>query len=166
MAPRRERVLIVGIGNLLLSDEGLGVHVVGALLSGSTPLPPGVDVIDAGTSLLDVLPELARYERVIIVDAVRGGGQAGTVYRIDLRAELRSEAAPRVRLSLHQWETMDALRAAQTLGLLPREILLIGAEPARLDTGIGLSEALARAAERIVRMLIDLNRPAPVGRLP
>ena len=163
MGDTAERVLIVGIGNLLLGDEGLGVHVARALLSADTMLPPSVEVIDAGTALMEVLPQLVGYDRWIVVDAVRGGEEPGTIYRLDLRAELDApdESTP---LSLHQCDATDALRVAQVIGLLPSRIELIGAEPDRLDPGVELSPALTRAAVAIVSLLVrETALPASRG---
>lgn len=150
-----ERILIVGIGNLLLGDEGLGVHVAGALRAGYPPLPRGVEVVEAGTSLLDVLPELGRCDRVILVDAIRAGGVPGSTYRLDLSANLRAGGDWRLSpaLSLHELAVDDALVAAKALGLLPSRVELIGAEPHSLEPGLVLSPAVARAATDIVAMI-------------
>ena len=77
---RSERLLILGIGNLLLGDEGVGVHAAQALMK--KDLPEGVTVLDIGTAILDALPELEKADRVIVIDAVMAGKEAGTVYRI------------------------------------------------------------------------------------
>ena len=100
MSPRRPPVLIVGVGNELLGDEGLGVHVARSLLA-LKPLPEGVEVIEAGTAFFDVLPDLAGRTRVIIVDAIRMGGEPGAVYRAELDGEPGAEAAKAGSLSLH-----------------------------------------------------------------
>ncbi|HSL24471.1 MAG TPA: hydrogenase maturation protease [Vicinamibacterales bacterium] len=153
MAAAPDRTLIVGVGNILLADEGLGVHVVRALLSADAALPSEVDLLDAGTALLSVLSELPRYARVIVVDAIRAGGRPGSVYQLDLRAALQEPKRPPDQYSLHQCELMDALLVASRLELLPGELFLVGAEPATCAPATDLSPALARAAERIVSML-------------
>ncbi len=145
------RRLIVGVGNLLLSDEGFGV-LARRLLSSRT-LPSGVHVLDGGTALLDVMAELGRYGRVAIVDAVRAGGPPGTIYRFDPVAELEPAPDESAPLSLHQSGALDALRLARTLGVLPPEVDFIGAEPERVEPGTELSPAVAVAAERVVSML-------------
>ena len=72
--------LILGLGNLLLSDEGVGVHVARALAE--RELPPGVSVVEAGTAFLDVLSDIEKADRILLIDAMEGGGAPGSVYRV------------------------------------------------------------------------------------
>jgi hydrogenase maturation protease len=157
MVADRHETLIVGVGNLLLADEGLGVHVARALQSAGVALPSDVRVLEAGTALLDVLPELAHCDRVIVVDAVAAGGVPGTLYDLDLGAALREASERPERYSLHQEELLDALQMASRLNLLPQELRLIGAEPACCTAGTDLTPIVAAAAERIVEMLISMT---------
>lgn len=112
-------------------------------------------MIEAGTALLDLLGELPRYRRVILVDAVRAGGEPGTVYRAELTGSLVADGEQPPALSLHEWSLFEALRAARLLGLLPAEVSLIGAEPHTTEPGLRLSPALERAARRIATLLED-----------
>jgi len=143
---------VVGVGNVLLGDEGLGVHVARELIAGQRPLPEGVAVFDAGTALSDLAGELARYPRVIIVDAIAAGGEPGTVYRVDLREAL-AEAGGAPALSLHDWGVLESLRAMELTGTLPPRLEMIGAEPESLAPGMALSPCLERAMRRIVDLL-------------
>jgi hydrogenase maturation protease len=145
---------VVGLGNELLSDEGLGVHVARALKARRSELAGTVAVLDAGTALLEVLGEIAGAERVVLVDAVRAGGAPGTVYRgADVGAALAAPASAGA-MSLHEFGVGETLQAAARAGLLPARVDLVGAEPERFDPGLELSPALAAAAERIVEMLV------------
>ena len=155
MSHRAESVLIVGIGNELLCDEGLGVHVARALLAARGTLPAGVAVLEAGTSLLEIMAEMSHYAHVVIVDAIYAGGEAGTLYRAELSREASGQLETLPAISLHEWGLLDTLRAAKMLGLLPGRLTLIGAEPERIQPGLGLSPKLARAEDRIVTMLLD-----------
>ncbi|MBI4904054.1 MAG: hydrogenase maturation protease [Acidobacteria bacterium] len=147
-------LLVLGAGNELLGDEGLGVHVARRLASSPT-MPPGVAVLDAGTGLFDLLPELPVYERVVIVDAIRMDGGPGTVYRVELDGELDAGVEEGVPLSLHQYDLLSTLAAAKLLGLLPRHLTLIGAEPQSIQPGLELSPAMESAAERIVSLILS-----------
>jgi hydrogenase maturation protease len=147
-----DRLLIVGIGNELLGDEGLGVHVARRLLARGTPVH--ADVLEAGTALFDALPELARYRHVILVDAICAGGVPGTVYRADIREDLSGGVEGTLPLSLHQAGLFDILASARLLGLLPKRLTLVGAEPDRLAPSLELSPAVEGAAERIVAELL------------
>ncbi len=149
-----ESLLIVGIGNELLGDEGLGVHVARALLQRRPALPAAVEVLEAGTALLDVLPEMSRYSRVVIVDAIRGGKDPGTVYRAELDLDCQP-ARGALPLSLHQVDVVETLAVADALGLRPRRLTLVGAEPESMAAGTELSPRLAKAAQAIASLLAE-----------
>ncbi|MEJ5366775.1 MAG: HyaD/HybD family hydrogenase maturation endopeptidase [Bryobacteraceae bacterium] len=144
------KTLVAGVGNILLGDEGLGVHAVRRLLEEG--LPAGTDAVDAGTALGDLLAELGRYDRLILVDAVRGGGRAGDLYRLEVRSsgDLRRALSP---LSLHEFGVADALEQARALGALPPRVVLLGMEPERIEPGIGLSPHVAAALPGLVRLI-------------
>ena len=148
-----DRMLIVGMGNELLSDEGLGIHVVRSLLDTRSSLPAEVQILEAGTALLDALEEMSGYPRVILVDAVRAGRDPGTLYRWEVVSDSirRFETLPPT--SLHDWDLIDTLRASEMLGLLPKNITLFGAEPEFLEPGMELSPKVARAAEQLIAIL-------------
>lgn len=144
------RTLIAGAGNLLLGDEGVGVHAVRALMEQG--LPEGVDAVDAGTALGDLLGDLARYSAWILVDAIRGGGRPGDLYRLEIRSpdDLAASAGP---LSLHEFGVPEALAQARALGVLPPRVVLIGMEPERLEPGMELSLAAAAALPRLLALI-------------
>lgn len=146
-------MLVIGVGNWLLSDEGLGVHVARALAAAEELLPPGVEVLDAGTSLFAVAREMEGRPHVFIVDAVQAGREPGTLYRLDRVGELLDEAGQAPALSLHEWGLADALRAARAVGSMPVRLTLLGAEPERVTPGTELSPRIAEAAQRLVALL-------------
>lgn len=155
MTGRKQAVLVVGIGNVLLGDEGLGVHVARSLEAMQGSLPENLHVLEAGTALFDVLAEMARYPCVILVDAVRAGREPGTVYRADGLAEIASSGESRPAVSLHELDLSQTLRMAELLGYLPAQLSLLGAEPASMALGTQLSPPLAQAAEKIVALLLN-----------
>jgi hydrogenase maturation protease len=146
------RTLIAGVGNELLSDEGFGVHVARALKA--RPLPPGVDILEAGTAFLDAVPETFGYNRLILVDAIAAGGAPGTLHHLELDDDMRDWVAQTASLSLHQTDLLETLAIARLMGPLPERIMILGAEPERIEMGLDLSPALQRAVERIVPILI------------
>lgn len=149
-----KRVLIVGVGNELLGDEGLGVHIVRSLLSSRDRLPAHTEALEAGTALLDVLQQICQYPHVIIIDAIRAGGEPGTVYRAEVTSDMLCQGEAGPLLSLHQWSVMETLWAAKRLGMLPGHITLFGAEPQCMSPGLELSPTLARAADKIISALL------------
>lgn len=155
-----ERILIVGVGNELLCDEGLGVHVARALQAIKPALPAHVDVLEAGTSLMDALPRMASYSRVIIVDAVRAGKRPGRVHRIEADGGFDVPPECGVAVSLHEVGVAGTLAMGAMMGLRPKRLLIVGAEPERIEPGMELSPRLARAAKRIVALLLlEATRP-------
>lgn len=131
------KTLILGIGNLLLGDEGVGVHVVRELEH--RKLPAGTRVLDIGTAILDALPDLEQADRVIVIDAMQAGGTPGTVYRIPLNRCGRSGCLA----SMHGFDL------GRVMGLTkrpePPETLVIGIEPDRLHWSMELSLVVERA---------------------
>ena len=139
------RRVVLGLGNLLMGDEGIGVHAVRQL--DPEQMPTDVDVVDGGTSAFDLLPILASADRVIVVDAVRGGHAPGTLYRVSMDA-LGESGEPGTSLSLHQVSLQDVVEMAERLGVAP-SMTVIGVEPKRIETGMALSAELRDAVPRI-----------------
>jgi hydrogenase maturation protease len=147
------RIVIVGVGNLLLRDEGIGIHVVKALQE--MDLPPDVRLIDGGTS-----PDLIAYtgagDKMIIVDAARAGGEPGTIYRF-LPGDLA--AGQGTLTSAHEMGIVENLGLMSLLGTMPGETVIIGVEPAEIDWGTELSEVLRRKVPDIVGVVLkEMNQ--------
>jgi hydrogenase maturation protease len=141
--------LILGIGNLLLSDEGVGVHVARAL--GQRELPPDVSVIEAGTAFLDVLPDIEKADRILLIDAMNGGAAPGSLYRVPFD-QCRH---PEMLASLHGFDMSRVLFMAGNRR--NPEVTVFGIEPARIEWGTDLSPAVERtlpaAQQAILREL-------------
>ena len=142
----------MGVGNILLKDEGIGVHVVRALQEMSLASPDGdVEVIDGGTSP-DALDAAEGADKLIIVDAAQGGCEPGTVYRFrpdDVSAE------PKLLTSLHDLGLLDSLRMMEALGNPPRETVIIAVEPAEVDWGLELTPTLREKLPELVRRVVE-----------
>jgi hydrogenase maturation protease len=143
--------LVLGIGNPLQGDDGLGVRAVEMLAE--REVPQEVTIQDAGTPGLGLAAWLDGWPRVILVDAVNMGKPPGTRRRFG-RDEIKwvIEDTP---MSLHEPGLSSGLALAQTLDLLPDEILLYGVQPEILDNGHGLSPAIKRALPELVEELLD-----------
>jgi hydrogenase maturation protease len=131
----RTPVLVVGLGNVLLEDDGVGVYAIEELLR-RYRLPPGVTVVDGGTSASDLLEEMADREQLIVVDAVALERPPGTLVR------MVNEEVPalfRGHLSPHQLGLSDTLAALTLMGRSPHRIAVLGMVPKSLDLRIGLS---------------------------
>lgn len=136
------RTTVLGLGNLLLSDEGVGVRVVEAA-EAELGDRPGVSFLDGGTSTMELLDQLVGCEALIVVDALRGTEPPGTTLRLD-GAELAA-FFQRTRLSPHQLGLCDLLAALDLLDARPPELVLIGIVPGSLAHGIELTPAVAAA---------------------
>lgn len=144
------RIAVIGIGNTLMGDDGVGVAVA-ALLDGS--LPRNVDVYDAGTALQDMLSCVGRCERVILIDSCAAGGAPGTVYRSILHPD-DWETAP-LGDSLHDMDVVHALRMHRLAGGSLGEVALIGIEPGEVSLREGLSPALEARMPAILQAVRD-----------
>lgn len=134
-------VLILGVGNPLAGDDGVGVRAIEALAAAGE-LPAGIRLLDVGVLGMDILAWTRPDEPVVILDAVHGPGEPGTLYRLGLD-EIEAPAEP--PLSVHDLGIADALHAARLMGR-PLRGTLIGVEPARIEAfTAGLSPAVAAA---------------------
>ena len=136
MAPN---ILVLGLGNILLTDEGLGVRAV-ERLAAAHDLPENVEVLDGGTLGLDLLPRLAGVDALLLVDAVKAGGQPGALVRLEGDA---IQAVLAVKMSVHQVGLQELLAVSAFQGTRPPRIVLWGMEPAEIDWGLELSPPVA-----------------------
>lgn len=156
-----EGILVLGLGNVLLSDEGLGVWVAEAV-GRRFEFPGAVTVLDGGTLGLDLLPRLEGVGRLLLVDAVKLGHVPGTIVRLE-----RDEVSATLdhKLSPHQIGVQDLLAAARLMGLEPPDLVLLGMEPECLEPGTGFSPSVTEALPRLeARVLDELRRWGVPGR--
>lgn len=128
-------IAVLGIGNVLLSDDGVGVHVIRHLQEAYS-FPDSVQLIDGGTKGLDLLPYFEALERILIVDAANFGKAPGT---IDLVEGEKIPAFLSTKLSVHQIGLPDTLFAAKLMNITPSEMTLVGIQPKSMETGTELS---------------------------
>jgi len=149
---------VVGIGNVLLRDEGIGCHVVHALEE--IPLPD-VKIIDGGTCP-DVLQLFEDTDKLVIVDAVKGGGTPGQIYRFHPE-DITLEQKP--LLSLHDMSLVDSLKLIQLWHNID-EAVIIGVEPGEIGWGLELSPELQEKMPQIIdAILAELNNTSPKGEM-
>lgn len=158
------RVLVLGLGNILLKDEGIGVHVVGELQKQN--LPANVEIIDGGTASLDILLSQEGPYKLVVIDAMKAGKEPGTIYRtrlkadeIDRLAEIFSEKK-QSRISLHQVGLIDALLVAEKTGCALDEIVILGIEPKEIDSGLELSRQVKQKIPEIINTILEEIRDA------
>jgi len=145
------KILVLGIGNLILQDEGLGIQAI-QQLQAQFEIPPEIEILDGGTSGMELLTPISDAEQIIILDAVKTGKPAGTIIRLD------NEEIPtffRTKVSPHQIGLADVLAAATLTDSMPRNLVLFGVEPLEIDLGMELSVPVAEQMPRLIQMIVD-----------
>jgi len=143
--------LVLGLGNLLLQDDGIGVRVIQRFLEQYQP-PDRVKVLDGGVRGLSLLPYLEGVTRLLIVDAIQAGKPPGTVSRL-AGDEISKSLGP--KLSIHQEGLADLLWSALATEVYPHEVVLWGVEPAHIDTGLNLSQAVAQQEDVLIEAVCN-----------
>jgi hydrogenase maturation protease len=141
-------ILILGVGNLLLSDEGVGVHVAQQMMQ--MELPPEVHVVEGGTDGFGLVNVILEADRMILIDAVKGGGQPGSIYRFDI-----DDCPPYPDLfktSVHQISILEIINLSSLIGS-PPQTTIIGVEPQCLDMGMELSPQIEAKIPKIIHMI-------------
>jgi hydrogenase maturation protease len=145
------KVLVLGIGNLVMSDDGIGVKVV-QQLQREYRFPEYVEILDGGTLGLDLLPKLEGIEHLIVVDAVETGQKPGTCVRLageELPIALETKVSP------HQMGLKDLLSVAQLLGHSPGEMVLIGVQPGSIEMDTELTPEVDAVLYVLVNNILD-----------
>jgi hydrogenase maturation protease len=144
------KVAVLGIGNLLLKDEGVGVHLVEKLADVIDDT--NIKIIDAGTypDFLSLIED--NLDKLIIVDAVKNGDQPGTLYRFDFDV-VDLEGAP--TFSLHDIGVIDSLRTMALFNKQPKSTVVIGIEPKTIDFGLELSPELVEKLPKIIELVVQ-----------
>lgn len=146
-------ILILGIGNILLKDEGVGVHVVKRLKEMS--FPDNIEILDGGTAGLDLVDFIAGRRKLIVIDAVNTGGKPGTIYRL---TEENLNIGPKAIMSFHEIDFLDALHMSEIAGSKPEEIVVIGIEPKDMSDGVELSPEIEERIPKIIEVVMkELN---------
>ena len=147
------KIAIVGVGNILLKDEGIGVRVVKQLENEYT-FPPDIVLIDGGTDGPHLTSLMADFDKIIVIDAVEGGENPGTIYKFTLD-QISFDTT--THLSIHQMGVLEALNQIKLLGKEP-EVIFIGIEPQDISPwGMKLSPVIeAKIPELIALVLKEL----------
>ena len=138
-------ITLLGLGSLLMQDEGVGVHAVRYIQENFET--PGLEIIDGGTGGLDLLPYIENRDRLLVVDAANFEKEPGYI------GVLRNEEVPAhfgVKASLHHLGLADVLAAAQLMDMAPKEICLIGIQPQTISLGLELTELIQGKLSELV----------------
>ena len=144
------KIVILGVGNLLLSDEGVGVHVANELVK--LELPPGVTVVEGGTDGFRLINVITEADRLIVVDAVKGGGAPGSIYRFDINEVQNCPSG--FKTSVHQIGILEVINLSGLIGKTP-QTTVIGIEPESLEMGMELSPEVKAKIPRIIELVFN-----------
>ncbi len=148
------KTVILGVGNVLLRDEGLGVRAL-ELLRENYEFPEEVELLDGGTLGMDLLYYLEGTERLIILDAVSGGGPPGTLYRF---TDEEVKAYFRRKVSAHEIGIQEVLALLDLLEKPVKRVVVLGIEPKDLDIGTDLSPEVEGSLGDLIKATLELLR--------
>ena len=143
------RIVVLGIGNVLLSDEGVGIHAIKCLVS-RCDFADGVEVVDGGTTGMELLPQLEGIDQLIVVDAVRFGRPPASIVRLEGQ---QVPAYFKTKLSPHQVGLSDLLAALAFKGSPPGHVVILGVQPVSLSVGLELSAEVAARLEELTDLV-------------
>ena len=142
--------MILGIGNILLRDEGIGPHVIDKLKG--IKLPDYVELLDGGTGGADLLDFICNRQKLIVVDAIQTDIEPGSIMRLttdDLAADSRQS------ISLHEFGLLETLTMAKQLDCEPREVIIIGVKPKNITPGVEISDEVSSVVPNILESILD-----------
>lgn len=142
-------ILVLGIGNILLRDEGVGVRVIERMRE--MPVPEDVELVDGGTAGADLLEVLAERRKVIVIDAVQAECEPGTVLRFTADELVRPDG---VGMSLHEVGLGEALIMTEQLGCKPEDVVVFGITPKNIESGLELSEEIAESVPKVIELVL------------
>jgi hydrogenase maturation protease len=144
------KIVVLGVGNLLLSDEAVGVRAVEEI-ERRYHLPEHVELIDGGTSGMEVMGSLAHADQVLILDAVKSGAAPATLVKL-VGAEVPKFFS--LKMSPHQVSLADVLATLEFAGESPKNVTVLGVEPVSLEYALGLTPAVAERLPQLVETAI------------
>ena len=155
---RDKNILVAGLGNKYMGDDGFGPMVIETLMMRN--LPENVEARDAGLCGMTLAPDLNDYELVIFVDAAQSGEKPGTIYRSEIKAEQVEEPKPEEAMnsftfSVHETRLEELLLFAKAIGTLPPATIVIGCEVREIRLGESLSKEVEAAVHGATELILD-----------
>ncbi|GBC61183.1 HyaD/HybD family hydrogenase maturation endopept idase [Desulfonema ishimotonii] len=146
------RIMILGVGCKLLTDEGFGIHVIEALDARHT-FPDNVSIVDGGVLGLNLLGVISETDRLIVIDVIRNNGAPGTLCRID-HDDIPNRF--RAKNSLHQIDFLEAMTVCRTVLDREPQTVILGVEPADVETcSVELTPVIRAKTEEMIRLILS-----------
>jgi hydrogenase maturation protease len=146
-----QKIGIIGIGNLLRKDDGVGIFLLERLQKQKKELPKNIEFIDGGTGGMNLLHLLAQFGIVLLIDAVDFKGRPGEIRVFSLK-DIQSQKKP-VMISTHDSDFLNLLRLSQELKELPETLIIFGVQPRDVSYGIGLSKKIETILDDLILKL-------------
>ncbi len=152
------RILVAGVGNVLLGDDGLGPRLVERIRE---KLPPDVEVEDYGNSMIELLYDMADFDALIVVDAVSKGGKPGDIFVEEIEpGDIENidpeKASSLMHMSYHEADLESVLALAKALGFLPKKVFIVGVEPENVAVSTSLSVPVIEVLDRVERIILGI----------
>ncbi|WP_407701924.1 HyaD/HybD family hydrogenase maturation endopeptidase [Tepidibacillus decaturensis] len=148
---KAKKIIIIGIGNTLYSDEGVGVHIL-PYLREALPESPYLEIIEGTTDGIKLLEPVEEADYLIIIDAINAGKLAGELITIE------DEEIPKyygIKMSIHQVGFQEVLSAAKLRERLPEKMIMFGIQPYSLQLGLELSETVQKQLPKLVEKVVQ-----------
>ena len=150
MVSKESKIAVLGIGNTLMQDEGVGVHMVNALMQ-DWHFEPEIEIADGGTMGLELMDYFRENDKIIIVDAVnfnKEPGFVGSIENEDILARLNT------KLTLHHLGLTDVLASLKLIDVNPEQIFLIGVQPEKVELGLEMTETVEGKMGRMLEVIL------------
>jgi hydrogenase maturation protease len=146
----KSRTCLIGLGNILMQDDGVGVHAA-MKIEKRFRFTPEIDIVDGGTLGLTLLPLIGDYDRVLFVDAVEAGLEPGAIV---VREGEQVPAFMESQVSVHQAGLADLMYAARLSGVVPPAVCLVGIQPQSISLGLETTVLLKDKQEELIRTVL------------
>lgn len=149
------RILVLGVGNSILKDEGFGVHVVQEIEKQREELkiPSNVEIIDGATLGLDLLYYMEGRDKIILIDIVNAGAEPGEIFKFTPH-DIKTKSFIN-KVSMHQVTLFDVLTMAEATGRLPEDVVVIAVQPGEINWGEELTPAVAAQIPRVIELIME-----------
>lgn len=139
-------IAIIGLGNILMGDDGIGCHIAKKLMEENLE---NVEIIEAGTSLIKILPQLTKYDKIIFIDAIKGEKPPGEIYIIEPKP---SQVIPERAISLHEINLNSLIQMKEKLGIKAK-IIIVGIQPAQIKPTLNLSKEVEKVIPKVIKII-------------
>ena len=149
---RSADITILGIGNIILSDEGFGVRVV-EYLEKNFNFPDNVQLLDGGTLGIELTQFITGTKKLLIIDSIDGGKEAGTMFHL-VGDEVKKHFSEKI--SMHEVGIQEVLTMLELTGKAVPEVVVIGAQPFDLEAGVDLSPDMAKLLPKVAELAVEI----------